>query len=215
MPSIIARLGSLHVQLYINWSLSCMLNVCHSSLQPTYSFGANFTLGRVINACDALNRVAQKASELDRAGLKILFFFCLLGRYFLLMITKNIFPLWDNSDIILSAIKTAILVIWDKISLDTQWKDALPREICEFIFHAIYEILKLKGPYKRTVCRTSYSGNALEATALLTLLVSPTQLLSKLSDNLQRELWALRGLGEIAPLAVLSGGAAGPRQCST
>lgn len=42
-----------------------------------------------------------------------------------------------------------------------------------------------------------------------------TPLLSKLSDNLQRELWALRGLVEIAPLAVLSGGAAGPRQCST
>lgn len=63
------------------------------------------------------------------------------------MITKNIFPLWDNSDIILSAIKTVILVIWDKISLDTQWKDALPREICEFMFHVICEILKLKGPY--------------------------------------------------------------------
>lgn len=45
--------------------------------------------------------------------------------------------------------------------------------------------------------------------------VSLTQLLSKLSDNLQRELWALRGPVEIAPLAVLSRGAAGPRQCST
>lgn len=43
---------------------------------------------------------------------------------------------------------------------------------------------------------------------------SVTRLLWKLSGNLLRELWPLRGPGEIAPLAVLSGGAAGLRQCS-
>lgn len=53
----------------------------------------------------------------------------------------------------------------------------------------------------------------LRAAALLSLPMSPFPLFSKLSDNLQRELWALRGLGEIAPQAVLSEGAAGPRQC--
>lgn len=62
-----------------------------------------------------------------------------------------------------------------------------------------------------TLCRTSCSVNTLSCSTVRRV----TQLPGKLSGNLQRELWALRGLGEIAPLAVLSGGAAGPRQCST
>lgn len=53
--SIITTLGSLHIHKVLYQSVSCVLNVCHSSLEPTPSFGAIFTLGRVINACDALN----------------------------------------------------------------------------------------------------------------------------------------------------------------
>lgn len=44
-----------HYIQYISWSASCVLNVCHSSLKPTTSIGAISTLGRVINAYDALN----------------------------------------------------------------------------------------------------------------------------------------------------------------
>lgn len=65
--------------------------------------------------------------------------------------------------------------------------------------------------FENLLCRQ----NTLQAAALLSRLVSLIQLFSKLSENPQRELWALRGPGKIAPQAVLSGGAAGPRQCST
>lgn len=40
-----------------------MLNVCHSSLKTTTSVGGIFTLGRVINACDALNLGCPESSS--------------------------------------------------------------------------------------------------------------------------------------------------------
>lgn len=80
----ITRLGCLHARGYISLSISCVLNVCHLSLEPTPSFGAIFTLGRVINACDALNLGCPESTSARQSGtqnpLRLFpFFFCLLA----------------------------------------------------------------------------------------------------------------------------------------
>ena len=64
----ITGLGCLLAQAYISLSISCVLNVCHLSLEPTPSFGAIFTLGRVINACDALNLGCPESTTARQSG---------------------------------------------------------------------------------------------------------------------------------------------------
>lgn len=75
----ITGLGCLHVRGYISLSISCVLNVCHLSSEPTPSFGAIFTLGRVINACDALNLGCPESTSARQSGtqnpLRLFFFF--------------------------------------------------------------------------------------------------------------------------------------------
>lgn len=227
----ITGLGCLHVRGYISLSISCVLNVCHLSSEPTPSFGAIFTLGRVINACDALNLGCPESTSARQSGtqnpLRLFFFFfafwllrlrlstiCWTFSFFafLLMITtQQIFaPLEKQPRCVIWIHKLPVCICMSV----HRWVPLLAvNEESVFPFYSLI-YTKFESKMGHVTFQNLLFGEYSELRHF-SVFRCVTPLLSKLSDNLQRELWALRGLVEIAPLAVLSGGAAGPRQCST
>lgn len=228
----ITGLGCLHVRGYISLSISCVLNVCHLSLEPTPSFGAIFTLGRVINACDALNLGCPESTSARQSGtqnpLRLFFFFflpsgswgsdCLLSVGLFLFLpffwwsplNKYLLPLKKQPRCVIWIHKLPVCICMSV----HRWVPLLAvNEESVFPFYSLI-YTKFESKMVHVTFQNLLFGEYSELRHF-SVFRCVTPLLSKLSDNLQRELWALRGLVEIAPLAVLSGGAAGPRQCST